>query len=49
MAEAKSICEKIFPKLADGTKLTKQELEVYYLFKTEYVQTYDHQNQKHEV
>ena len=34
----------MFPKLAEGTKLTKEELEVFYNFKTEQVQTYDHMN-----
>ena len=29
-AEAKSLCEKLFPKLAEGTKLTPEELEVFY-------------------
>ena len=39
--EAKSICEKIFPKLAEGTKLSKEELEIFYNFRNELVQNYD--------
>ena len=33
--EAKNLCQKMFPKLAEGTKLSKNELEVYYQFKIE--------------
>jgi thymidylate synthase ThyX len=47
--EAKNLCQKMFPKLAEGTKLTKEELEVFYQFKVEQVQTYDHMNLQHEV
>ena len=35
--EAKNLCQKMFPKLAEGTKLTKEELEVFYQFKVEQV------------
>ena len=47
--EAKNLCQKMFPKLAEGTKLTKEELEVFYQFKVEQIQTYDHMNLQHEV
>ena len=47
--EAKNLCQKMFPKLAEGTKLTKEELEVFYQFKVEQVQTFDHMNERHEV
>jgi hypothetical protein len=33
--EAKNLCQKMFPKLAEGTKLSKEELEVFYQFKVE--------------
>jgi len=31
--EASGLCEKLFPKLAEGSKLTTEELEIYYQFK----------------
>lgn len=48
-AETKSLCQKLFPKLAEGTKLTKEELQVYYHFKVEHVQNYDQSNPSHEL
>ena len=47
--EARNICEKLFPKLAEGTKLTPGELEVYYQFKVKLVQPYDQRKAEHEV
>jgi hypothetical protein len=47
--EARNICEKIFPKLAEGTKLTPGELEVFYQFKNKLVQPYDQMKAEHEV
>jgi hypothetical protein len=47
--EARNICEKIFPKLAEGTKLTPGELEVFYQFKSKLVQPYDQVKAEHEV
>jgi hypothetical protein len=49
VAQDKSLCEKIFPKLAEGAKLTKAEIQTYYKFKTDYIQNYDPLNENHEV
>ena len=47
--EARNICEKLFPKLAEGTKLTPGEVEVFYQFKIKLVQPYDQVKVEHEV
>ena len=47
--EARNICEKLFPKLAEGTKLTPGEVEVFYQFKIKLVQPYDQMKVEHEV
>lgn len=49
VAGDKGICEKLFPALAEGTKLNKAEVEFFHKFKRDYVQPYDDQNANHEV
>ena len=47
--EAKSLCMRIFPKLAEITNLTIEEIEVFYNLKLNQSQSYDQANESHEV
>eukprot|EP00347_Sterkiella_histriomuscorum_P007742 403347728 len=46
--QQKTVCMKIFPKLAQRTNLTQQELELFYDLKFFQIQSYDSGNIEHE-
>ena len=45
----KTVCMKLFHKLADKTDLNVQELQTYYRIRLSYVEPFDLSNPKHEV
>lgn len=47
--ENKTLCMKIFPKLASKTNLTLEELQFYYDAKVTEIMHYDQNNKLHEV
>ena len=46
--ELKSVCMKIFPKLASKTNLDAEELQVYYAIRFQYIIPYSKSTSSHE-
>ena len=46
--ELKTVCMKVFPKLAQRTNLTPEELQTYYTVRFQYIQPYQDQIPSHE-
>ena len=44
----KSLCHKVFPKLAARTNLEPEELQTYYAIRFQYLHPYDEKNKQHE-